>query len=304
MSFDWNDIPLLLALARQGTLAATARELGINPTTVGRRLQGAEQALKARLFLRENGRYRPTSAGAVLIERAAALQGDVRGMLSAAREEDRRVAGTVRLTSVEFLIAHWLVPQLPDLRALHPGLDLQLIGDNRDLSFTRHEADLALRLARPQQDAALVMRKVGELGYAVYAAAELGVAAGASWQEWPWLGYDDSLGHLPEARWLRQQCPAADVRLRVTALTSLQRACQAGLGLALLPCLLGEAGGLQRCSPVLLHRELWLLCHRDLRRTLRFRALADWLAARLQADAGRLAGVSAGGARQPAGAAQ
>lgn len=288
MSFDWNDIPLLLALARQGTLAATARELGINPTTVGRRLQGAEQALQARLFLRENGRYRPTSAGAVLIERAAALQGDVRGMLSAAREEDRRVAGTVRLTSVEFLIAHWLVPQLPDLRALHPGLDLQLIGDNRDLSFTRHEADLALRLARPQQDAALVMRKVGELGYAVYAAAELGVAAGASWQA-------------------RCNEVSAVTRRRTSAAGHCwrsQRACQAGLGLALLPCLLGEAGGLQRCSPVLLHRELWLLCHRDLRRTLRFRALADWLAARLQADAGRLAGVSAGGARQPAGAAQ
>lgn len=292
MAFDWNDIPVLLALERHGTLAAAARALAVNPTTVSRRLQAAERALQVRLFLRESGCYRPTPAGEVLLQRAAALQGDVQGMLQAAREEAQSVAGGVRLTSVEFLIAHWLVPRLPALVERHPRLDLQLLGDNRDLSFTRHEADLALRLARPQRDAALVMRKVGELGYAVYGAERFAAAEADDWRRLPWLGYDDSLAHLPEARWLRQLDPQGGVRLRVTAVTSLQRACQAGLGLALLPCLVGEAPGLWRLSGVLLSRELWLLCHRDLRQTLRFRAVADWLAERAAADASHLAGTA------------
>ncbi len=293
MAFDWNDIPVLLALERHGTLAAAARALAVNPTTVSRRLQAAERALQVRLFLRDSGGYRPTPAGAVLLQRAAALQGDVQGMLLAAREEAQSVAGSVRLTSVEFLIAHWLVPQLPALLERHPQLDLQLLGDNRDLSFTRHEADLALRLARPQQDAALVMRKVGELGYAVYGAERFAVTRPDDWRRLPWLGYDDALGQLPEARWLRQLEPAGGVRLRVTAVTSLQRACPAGLGLALLPCLVGEAAGLHRLSGVELRRELWLLCHRDLRQTLRFRAVADWLAERAAVEAARLDGTAA-----------
>lgn len=292
MAFDWNDIPVLLALERHGTLAAAARALAVNPTTVSRRLQAAERALQARLFLRDSGRYRPTPAGAVLLQRAAALQGDVQGMLLAAREEAQSVAGSVRLTSVEFLLAHWLIPQLPELAERHPQLDLQLLGDNRDLSFTRHEADLALRLARPQQDAALVMRKVGELGYAVYGAERFAAARTEDWRGLPWLGYADSLAQLPEARWLQRLDPQGGLRLRVTAVTSLQRACQAGLGLALLPCLVGEVPGLFRLSGVELSRELWLLCHRDLRQTLRFRAVADWLAERAAADASRLAGLA------------
>lgn len=291
MAFDWNDIPVLLALERHGTLAAAARALAVNPTTVSRRLQAAERALQARLFLRDSGRYRPTPAGEVLLQRAAALQGDVQGMLLAAREEAQSVAGSVRLTSVEFLLAHWLIPQLPELAARHPQLDLQLLGDNRDLSFTRHEADLALRLARPQQDAALVMRKVGELGYAVYGAERFAAVRAEDWRGLPWLGYADSLAQLPEARWLQRLDPQGGLRLRVTAVTSLQRACQAGLGLALLPCLVGEVPGLFRLSGVELSRELWLLCHRDLRQTLRFRAVADWLAERAAADASRLAGL-------------
>ncbi len=292
MAFDWNDIPVLLALERHGTLAAAARALAVNPTTVSRRLQAAERALQARLFLRDSGRYRPTPAGEVLLQRAAALQGDVQGMLLAAREEAQSVAGSVRLTSVEFLLAHWLIPQLPELAARHPQLDLQLLGDNRDLSFTRHEADLALRLARPQQDAALVMRKVGELGYAVYGAERFAAVRAEDWRGLPWLGYADGLAQLPEARWLQRLDPQGGLRLRVTAVTSLQRACQAGLGLALLPCLVGEVPGLFRLSGVELSRELWLLCHRDLRQTLRFRAVADWLAERAAADASRLAGLA------------
>ena len=292
MAFDWNDIPVLLALERHGTLAAAARALAVNPTTVSRRLQAAERALQVRLFLRDSGGYRPTPAGAVLLQRAAALQGDVQGMLLAAREEAQSVAGSVCLTSVEFLIAHWLVPQLPVLLERHPQLDLQLLGDNRDLSFTRHEADLALRLARPQQDAALVMRKVGELGYAVYGAERFAATRADDWRGLPWLGYADSLAQLPEARWLQRLDPQGGVRLRVTAVTSLQRACQAGLGLALLPCLVGEAAGLHRLSGVELTRELWLLCHRDLRQTLRFRAVADWLAERAAVEAARLDGTA------------
>lgn len=289
--FDWNDIPLILALARGGSIAAAARALGIDASTAGRRLAGAERRLKVKLFARDRVGLQPTEAGAAFVARAAAVAGDVHGMLLAADGAGAALAGTVRISAIDFLFDHWLLAHLPALQALHPGLQVALLGNNGNVSFGRHEADLALRLARPGDEAALAARRLGEVGWAVFGAPAFAGLARAHWGAQPWIAYDAALAHLPEMRWITREVPAATQRLRTDSLSTMVQACRAGLGLALLPCLMdGETGLVRLDARVEVRRELWLAGHRDAVGTRRLRAVADWLAALCATDGRRLCG--------------
>jgi DNA-binding transcriptional LysR family regulator len=203
-------------------------------------------------------------------------------------------AGTLRITAIDFLFDHWLLAHLPALQARYPGLDLELLGDNRNVSFGRHEADLALRLARPGDEAALAARRLGTIGWAVFSAPSFGASGRAGWGGQPWIVYDGGLSHLPEMRWIAREVPAAARRVRTDSLSTMVQACRAGLGLALLPCLLDGDPGLVRVDDrIQVRRELWLAGHRDAVATPRVRAVGDWLAALCVADAARLCGRAA-----------
>lgn len=306
MDLDWNDIPLLLTLAASGNMSETGRALGMDTSTVSRRVQAAEKALKVRLFIREPGGYVPTDAGRVFLARAESVVSDVRSMLLDTRAEAEGLAGPVRLTAIDALFNHWLVPLLPELLRVHPDLRLQLLAANNDLSFTRREADLAIRMARPKQDAALLMRKVGELGFAVYGAPALAGTAREQWRDACWLAYGDELARVPEMQWLQRLQPSRIIQFSSAA--TMVHACEAGLGLALLPCIIGDRAGLSRMSQAPeLHRDMWLLSHRDAGSIARFRVVADWLRERFAADAAAFRGdvpqsPSAPAAPQPLGA--
>ncbi|WP_295993921.1 LysR family transcriptional regulator [Rugamonas sp.] len=289
--FDWNDIPLILSLARSGSMSATGRALGLNTSTVSRRLAAAEKALALRLFIRDNTRYQLTDAGRVFVEYGEAVYGNVHDMLTASTRQAQAIAGTVRVTAIDFLLDYWLMAHLPALQAQHPQLQLQLTANNGNLSFTRREVDLALRLSKPDADAALVMRKLGQFSYAVYGHARHAGLARADWGRHGWIGYDDTLAHLPEMAWIAGLSPRPPWSLRVNSLSTMVRACREGVGLALLPCLIGQQEGLTRLAPQQeLHRELWLLSHRDAGSIARFKLVAEWLTGLYADSVARLCG--------------
>ncbi|MEK1906858.1 MAG: LysR family transcriptional regulator [Pseudomonas sp.] len=291
MSFDWNDIPLLIALARDGSMSAAGRALGIDPSTMSRRLAAAEAALQTRLFIRDNAGYHPTEAGLVFLSYAERVSGDVKSMLLDTCSEAEGISGAVRITSIDFLFSHWLVDHMPALLEQYPRLQLQLLVGNQALSFTRREADFALRLARPQDDAALVMRKVGDIGFAVYGAERFANLAREQWAEQPWLAYGEELAEMAEMRWLREIAPDAHYPIRVSSVSTLVHACQTGMGLALLPCILGERNGLRRLSDeVEVLREVWLLSHRDAGKIGRYQAVSNWLKQVFEQEAAGLRG--------------
>jgi DNA-binding transcriptional LysR family regulator len=293
IELDWNDIPLMLGLARAGSMSAAARVLGVDVSTISRRVAAVETALNTRLFIRSNLGYQPTDAGNVFIARAEQIVGDVQALQLETRAEAEGISGAVRLTAVNVLFDHWLIDHLPALLQQHPQLQIKLISDNNNLSFTRREADFALRLAQPTQDAALLMRKLGSIGMAVYGNEQFASVPRDQWGEQPWLAYNDDLSALPEMQWLAQLQPAPQQVLKVSNVSTLVRACETGLGLALLPCVVGEKHGLRRLSATTeLQRELWLLSHRDAARIKRFRAVGDWLVQAFESDAARLAGVA------------
>ncbi|QNP39527.1 LysR family transcriptional regulator [Lysobacter solisilvae (ex Woo and Kim 2020)] len=290
MEFDWNDIPLLLKLAGTGSMSQAGRALGLDASTVSRRVAAAEKALQARLFIREPVGYRATDAGRVFLAHAEAVHERVQTMLLDVRAEAEGIAGTVNVTAIDVLFTHWLVRHLPQLLDAHPALQVNLLGDNRDLSFTRREADLAIRLNRPSEDAALRMRKVGALGFAVYGAGAYANLPREQWADAPWLAYPVELSRMPEMQWLAQLQPRRPL-VRLSSVSMILRACEEGAGLALLPCIAADRAGLQRLHPdPVLSRELWLLSHRDAGQIVRFRVVADWLAGLFETEAAALRG--------------
>lgn len=258
---DWDDLRYLLAIARAGTLNGASRRLNVDQTTVTRHLGSAEAALGARLFERTAGTLRPTVAGAEAIERALRIEREIEGLGASSLPE------VIRLTAVPILVARLLVPALPALLAANPDLRIDLIAESRALSLTRGEADIALRLTRPESGAALT-RRLGQLDYAVYRPTSVGS------DELPWIAYEDGLAHLPHARWLAS-APGPKAALAVNDAEPLLEAIAAGLGKSLLPCFVGDADPrLDREGQVVLSREIWSLVRPD----LRGHAVLDWLA--------------------------
>jgi DNA-binding transcriptional LysR family regulator len=274
-AMNWNDLQYVLAVARAGTLAGAARRLAVDETTVARRLTAAERALGSRLFDRTDGVLHPTRAGEAALGQAAVAEQAVRALELGAGGKDADAAGSVRLTAVPVLINRLIVPGLGALHARHSRLRLDLLAEPRNASLTRREADIALRLARPEAGRGVLARRVGRLDYAAYA------VRGRASDRLPWIAYDEALAHLPHARWLAAASDGeSSAALSVNDTETMLQAIQAGLGKSLLPCFVGDGErGLRRLGgtePVV-SRDVWLLTHRELRHQARMAAVVDWL---------------------------
>ncbi len=283
---NWNDLRYLLAVARGGTLSEAARRLRVDETTVARRLAAAEAALGARLFERVEGALRSTPAGEVAIAHAERIEHEMHGLGNRIAGADAAVAGTVRLTAVPILVNRLLVPALPRLYAAHPLLRLELVAEPRNLSLTRREADIALRLARPQGGGTAVARRIGRLDYAVFAPRR------GDPDRLPWIAYEEGMDELPQAKWIAAAARAAPgpPALLVNDAETILAAVRSGLGKSLLPCAIAEREpGLRRLGDAApaLSRELWLLVHADLRPLARIAAVIGWLEDAVQAGSAR-----------------
>lgn len=267
---DWDDLRVFLELARTGSLSAAARALGLSHATVGRRIQALEAALGLALVERRADGYALTADGDAVRTHAEAMDERALTILrQSAREAG--VSGTVRLTLTQGLADRFLVPRLAPLHARHPSLDLEIITDNRAVSLARREADLAIRLARPQRGE-LVARRLATIAYGLYALPDAPDVL---------IGYDATLATLPEAQWLARHAGSRRIAFRSNSVQAQLAAAKAGFGAALLPCWLAALEpGLVRLSAAEppLTREAWLVMHRDLKDTPRVRAVADHLA--------------------------
>jgi len=273
---DWNDLRYVLAVARHGSLSGAGRRLGVDQTTVGRRIQAAEKALGTRLFDRVDGRIVPTRACDMALQHAERVEGNVFAMLRGVSGQDQALVGAVRVTSVPTLINHLLAPRAGVLLDRHPGLKLELISSSQNLSLSRREADVALRLGRPKKGTALI-RRIATVEYAVYACAS---AAGKK-NSFSWVTFDDALAHLPEAVWIAKAMPEGEsAAIKVMETESVREVLAATRCRSLLPCFIGDRDSrLTRLSgrAVAISRDVWLMCHRELRRTARVGAVIDWI---------------------------
>jgi DNA-binding transcriptional LysR family regulator len=278
---DWEDLRVFVALARAGSLSAAARTLKVSHATVGRRIAALEDTLGRALFDRRASGYVLTAEGAAVLELAAGMDERALTILRRAGRE-AGLTGTVRLTATEMLADRFLIPRLAQFHRRHPGIDLEVLSDPRSLSLAKREADVAVRLARPQAGE-LFTRRLAVMAYGVYVAPGGDTSA--------WVGYDDSFAYLPEAQWLARHAAGARVALRANGLPAQLAALRAGFGKALVPRWFAEEeGGLVALPPPAPPplREAWLVVHRDLKDVPRVRALIDAVVAAFEAEQERL----------------
>jgi len=273
---DWNDLRYILLLSRTARIAGAARKLGVNETTVARRIARLERLLGVRLFERHAGALTPTESGQIVINRAERIELDVEAIRDEVGSADKVEVGKVRVTAVPLVLNHIVIPALRTFLQSHPRLQIELVADPRNLSVTSREADIALRLTRPENEHRAVARRVGTFEYAVYAAS-------ATRSALPWISYDATWSNLPHARWIADAIasePKPETFITVNDSELALNAVRAGLGRSLLPCRIAdnipELSRLSGAKPIL-SREMWLIVHPDLKHLARVRAVMAWI---------------------------
>lgn len=276
--FDWENLRHFLAVARAGTLSGAARALQVDHATVSRRLIALEAQLQMPLVERLPRSCRLTQGGLQILEWAQTMEAAAFGIARHARASQAPLAGKVTLSAPPVLVAHCLARHLAGLRSAYPSLQLSVLAQARQVSLSRQEADVALRLVRPKE-ASHVARRIGRMPFALY--AHRGYAASVAPADWTFIAYDESLADMPQQQWLVALAAGRPVGCELSDISGHLAAALAGAGVAGLPCFIGdEQPQLVRLehSGESFARDIWLVVHRDLRRSKAVRAVMDYVA--------------------------
>ncbi|EPX84089.1 LysR family transcriptional regulator [Salipiger mucosus] len=276
----WDDVPVFLAVARSGSLSGAASALSIGLATVSRRIERLEACLGRPLFLRHHTGYRLTEDGAALVERAEEMEAAARAFGSGLPEEPE-VSGTVRLATAENLATALILPALPRLRRAHPRLTLEIATDIATVNLHRRDADIALRMTKPDRGHVSVQR-VGTLGYGLYGAQSYmkGRVGGSEidLERDEFIAWAEGYGHLPAAQWIERALRGRAPAVVTTSLAAQVTGCAAGLGLAVLPHLLAQPRQLVCLDADLgIDQPIWLVTQTDLVFSRRVQAVANFL---------------------------
>jgi DNA-binding transcriptional LysR family regulator len=275
---DWNDLRHFVVLAREGTLSAAARALGVDHATVARRVAALEASTALKLVDRRARSYALTDDGRRIAAAAAPMEEIAFAVERAMQAAKPGIGGEVSISAPPSLANALIAPRLIELRRRHPNIFIKLIGEKRSASLNRREADLALRLSRPDENG-LIARKIGHFGFGLYGAPSY--LKETPPHAFAFIAYDASMDEAPQQQWLKTIAGNRAVVLRTSDLENQAAAARASVGLAALPHFLGdrddglarhEVGGKQ------VGRDVWLVVHRDLRRAPAVRAVMEFLA--------------------------
>jgi len=280
---SWDDFRYAKAIAEARSLGGAADILGVNHSTVFRRLAQIEERLGSRLFERSRGGYALTPCGEEMVRLADRMGEEIVTFERKVTGHDLRPSGELRITTNDTVLVHLLSDVLAAFRRAYPEIVLDVVVSNESLNLSKRDADVAVRATdRPPE--ALIGRRVAGIAWAIFGRLELtdepfDAIIDARLHEWVGLG--DNLAGLKPAKWLKDHVGEDRIVYRVNTVLGLAEAAASGMGLALLPCFIGAATpGLTRLSPPdrELEAGLWLLTHPDLRHTARVRAFLDFAA--------------------------
>lgn len=291
---DWSDFQAFLAIARTGQLARAGAAMGVDATTMGRRLRRLEARLGTTLF-------EQTREGQVLTEAGEALLLRVEAMAQAAAQiaettgGTASLSGTLRISVAEGFGSWFLPPLVDDFAARHPGLTLDLVASSGFLSLSKREADIAVTLSRPKAGP-VIARKLSDYALRLYAAPAY-LARGDTPRQPADLarghrlvGYIPDLLYDPALRYLDEIHPGLTAQLRSSSINAQRALIAAGAGIGVLPCFIGDAD--PDLVPVLpdqrIVRGFWLVTHKDTHNLARIKAGKEWLGEAIQRHRDRL----------------
>jgi len=291
----WDDLRYILAVHRHGSLARAAKALGLNKSTVSRRVAAIESELGVALLQRGATGYEFTAAGQAATAAAERMEQTVNQLVAAVGDADRTAKGTVRVSVPAWFAQYLIIPALTEFRKAHPGLDVHLITTDEVVDLGRREADIGVRNVRPTQQS-LIVRKGGLIDFAMYASREYVELHGAPRERADLashhlIAYQDAVAYVQAHRWINDL--ADRVSFRATDAASMLDAVAAGLGIGVLPCMLAaDVDGLVCVEAVGPPQPemIWLVTHPDAREVERIRVVTAWLAELFARKAGVLAG--------------
>lgn len=277
---EWDDVRVLLALFRAKNLHDAGARLGLDASTVSRRLSTLERSL-GRLFTRTREGLRPTAVAERLRPHAEAMEAEAAALSAAARAVETRASGVVRVATTEAFASLLVTEGLLKLREDHPDLAIEILGENRPVDLARGEADIALRLAALKQPS-LRAKCVARMGVGLFASPAYLHARGVARTAEALRGHDvlvpsGELARLPEARWLATR-PHVHVVFRSNSMPALVAAAVAGQGIVPLPLGWGESvPALERVMTLdfVAKRKVWLVTHETSSARPAVRVVAD-----------------------------
>ncbi|MPR08018.1 LysR substrate-binding domain-containing protein [Microvirga tunisiensis] len=296
----WDDFRLIKAIGDVRSLPAAAALLGINHSTVFRRLAQIEEALGAKLFERHRSGYTLTTVGEEMVALAQRVDDDITAFTRKMAGRELAPAGELRVTTNDSLLIHLLTPLFVKFRKQCHDVRLDVVLANQELNLSKRDADVAIRATdNPPEN--LVGRRVASIAWALYGRADQFPDPGAvdpeSLYERDWVSLGENLATLKAVKFVHEHVPPDRIGYRVNTVLGLAEAVEQGLGIGHLPCFIADRRpGLVRLglpNPEFA-ADLWLLTHPDLRHSPRVRVFLDFLAAEVAKQRKFIEGTSAG----------
>lgn len=287
MSTNWDDLRIFLAIAKAGTVTGAGKQLGVAHTTISRRLSAFESQMEVRLFDRVPGRFVLTEAGEELRAIALDIESNFIEAERLLQSRDRRLSGTIRVSTPELMLTGWIGPYLKEFCESHPEIELQMVISSALMSLPQREMDVAIRFTnRPPETA--IGRKLMPIAMAVYASKKYLAEHEPirNLNQLHWIGIEPAERDM-DMPFLVEHMPSINVRMRMSSLAHVYFMVKQGAGLARLPHIVGEIDpSLERVPglPIEKRLDLWLLTHRDLRNIARIRTFLDFMAERIKKD--------------------
>lgn len=283
-TIDWDDLRIFLMLARSRSAAVAARNLGIDPTTIARRIARLAGSVGAPLFETVGGARQLTERGLQLYGHAEAIENEALSAFGATGGQQPAVFGQVRLGVSEGLATSILAAHMPEFQRAHPNVQIDLVTSSGLLNPSKREADISVMLARPRSGRLTAQRltsySLGLYGSENYLATYGLPADPAMLGNHVLVGYVPEFVYAPELDYLSEIGPGLEARIRSTSINVQHRIIAEGAGIGVLPRFMAKSD--PRLKAVLgdritLERSFWLVTHSDTRRLARIEAVVKWL---------------------------
>lgn len=295
-TLNWDDFRIIAIIAETQSLPGAAATLGIDHSTVFRRLNQIEATLGVKLFVRSRAGYAPTTAGEEIIAIATKMDEEITGLARRLKGREPEPSGELRLTTNDSLLIYLLTPILARFRQKYPRIRVDVVVGNRALNLTKRDSDVAIR-ATDHPSETLVGRRLARINWALYGRNDDfpgdDAIAPEHFADRDWVGLGESLAGIAAVRHLREVVAPERVALTIDTVLGLSEAIEAGVGVGHLPCFVGDSRhGLRRLGRRIeaFATDLWLLTHEDLRHAARIRAFLDHMAEEIAACRGLIEG--------------
>jgi molybdate transport repressor ModE-like protein len=273
---NWDDLKLFLAVARNGSISGAGRELGVQHSTVSRRLRAFEEKLGVRLVERVRDGFELTTAGKELKESSEKIEHEVHSIEHVLLGRDEKLTGPLRVTVINHMARALLMPMFARFSKQYPSIELQVQSSNSYISLPQREADIALRVIKDPAET-LIGKKVISFASAIYGHKGYLKYLDESGEDPQWIGTECCHFHR---RWTLAKCPEDKHSMIIDDTDLAHAAIQQQVGLSFLPCFIGDLDKtLARYSELSPEHELdlWMLFHPELKNTARIRVFREFI---------------------------